>query len=106
MEDFFLATLGLPPSPLHITAGERCSLMATVFVLINSEGGAEKRVLAALQTFEVITETHIVQGVYDVIAKVEAPSMDLVKSVILEQIRTLPDVRNMLTMVVVETSSP
>jgi DNA-binding Lrp family transcriptional regulator len=80
--------------------------MAIVFVLINSEVGAEKRVMATLQAIEVVTETFIVQGVYDIIAKLEAPSMDLVKSVIFEQIRNLPDVRNTLTMVVVETSSP
>ncbi|MHA2270571.1 MAG: Lrp/AsnC ligand binding domain-containing protein [Candidatus Hodarchaeales archaeon] len=94
------------PSPLHVTVWGRCALMAIVFVLINSEVGAEKRVMATLQAIEVVTETFIVQGVYDIIAKLEAPSMDLVKSVIFEQIRNLPDVRNTLTMVVVETSSP
>ncbi|MFW9917842.1 MAG: Lrp/AsnC ligand binding domain-containing protein [Candidatus Thorarchaeota archaeon] len=76
--------------------------MATVFVLINSEAGAEKRVLTALQALEVVTEVSIVHGVYDVIAKLEAPSMDLIKAVIFEQIRNLPEVRSTLTMVVVE----
>ncbi len=60
MEDLFLATLGLPPSPLHVTVWERYSLMATVFIPINSEVGTEDRVLATLQTLEVITETYIV----------------------------------------------
>ncbi|MFW9917413.1 MAG: Lrp/AsnC ligand binding domain-containing protein [Candidatus Thorarchaeota archaeon] len=78
--------------------------MAIVFLLINSEAGAEERILATLQALEVVTEASIVHGVYDIIAKLEAPSMDLIKAVIFKQIRNLPEVRSTLTMVVVESS--
>ncbi|MFW9915992.1 MAG: Lrp/AsnC family transcriptional regulator [Candidatus Thorarchaeota archaeon] len=104
MKSLFLVPWGFLPFPFTYPAGERCALMAMVFVLINSEGGAEERVLATLQTIKAITETCIQYGVYDIIAKVEAPSMDLVKSVILEQIRNIPDVRSTLTMIVVGSS--
>ena len=82
-----------------------CFLMATVFVLVNSDLGAEEQVVAALQAIQAGKETYLVYGVYDIIGKVVAPTMDEIKTTILNQIRGTPGVRSTLTMVVVEAGT-
>jgi len=80
--------------------GEREMPMA--FVLINSEIGGENEVLEELRKVPNVKEAHIVYGVYDIIAKVEAEDMDKLKSIITWKIRRLDRVRSTLTMIVVE----
>jgi len=77
--------------------------MAMAFVLINSEIGGENEVLEELRKVPNVKEAHIVYGVYDIIAKVEAEDMDKLKSIITWKIRRLDRVRSTLTMIVVET---
>ncbi|MFW9914034.1 MAG: Lrp/AsnC family transcriptional regulator [Candidatus Thorarchaeota archaeon] len=79
--------------------------MTVVFVLINSAIGAENNVLTALQEIDAVVETYIVYGVYDIIAKVRGPSMDEIRTIVHGEIRKIPEVRNTLTMVVVEDIS-
>ncbi|MEM3736619.1 MAG: Lrp/AsnC ligand binding domain-containing protein [Candidatus Bathyarchaeia archaeon] len=76
--------------------------MPTAFVLINSEIGAEDKVLQELKKVNGVKEAYIVYGVYDVLAKVEADSMDKLKECISWSIRRLDKVRSTLTMIVVE----
>jgi DNA-binding Lrp family transcriptional regulator len=45
-----------------------------------------------------------VYGVYDIVAKVEADSMDKLKEIVTWKIRRLDKVRSTLTMIVVEGS--
>lgn len=73
------------------------------FVLINSEIGGENEILEDLKKVKNVKEAHIVYGVYDIIAKVEAESMDKLKNVITWKIRRLDRVRSTLTMIVVES---
>ncbi|MHA2232985.1 MAG: Lrp/AsnC ligand binding domain-containing protein [Candidatus Hodarchaeales archaeon] len=77
--------------------------MATVFMLINSELGAEETVITALNAIDAIKETYVVYGMYDIIAKVVGSSTDIIKKIILEEIRAIPEIRSTLTMVVAET---
>ncbi len=77
--------------------------MPSAFVLINSEIGGENEVLKELRKVPNVKEAHVVYGVYDIIAKVEAEDMDKLKSVITWKIRRLDRVRSTLTMIVVET---
>ncbi|MHA2233681.1 MAG: Lrp/AsnC family transcriptional regulator [Candidatus Hodarchaeales archaeon] len=78
--------------------------MATVFVLINTELGAEERVLAALKAIAAVNEVYVIYGAYDVIAKVVAPTMDVVKTIISEEIRNVPEISSTFAMVVAEPS--
>ncbi len=73
--------------------------MATAFLLLNADLGHEKEIVAALRAIESVKEAHEVYGVYDIIAKLEADNMELVKEVISEKIRKLGNVRSTLTMV-------
>jgi len=73
------------------------------FVLINSEIGSEGEVLRELKKMDGVKEAYTVYGVYDVIAKVEASSMDKLKDIITWRIRKLEKVRSTLTMIVIES---
>jgi DNA-binding Lrp family transcriptional regulator len=70
------------------------------FVLINTEIGAEEEVLQQLRQMPSIKEAYLVYGVYDIVAKVEAESMDKLKEIVSWNIRRLEKVRSTLTMLV------
>ena len=76
--------------------------MPIAFVLINSELGKEESVLKELRSIENVKETHLVFGVYDIIAKVEAESIEKIKEIVAFKIRRIRDVRSTLTMTVAE----
>ncbi|MGD2200101.1 MAG: Lrp/AsnC ligand binding domain-containing protein [Candidatus Bathyarchaeota archaeon] len=75
--------------------------MAKAFVLINVEVGAEEEVLSDLRPIPEVKETHVVYGVYDIIAIVETPTMQELKDAISLKIRHLDKVHSTLTMIVV-----
>jgi len=75
--------------------------LATSFVLINVEIGAEEEVLSDLRPIPEVKEAHLVYGVYDIIAIVETPTMQELKDVISLKIRRLDKVHSTLTMIVV-----
>lgn len=76
--------------------------MPSAYVLINTEIGAEDEVLKSLRKIEAVKEAYIVYGVYDIVAKVEAESMDKLKEIVTWHIRRLDKVRSTLTMIIVE----
>jgi len=78
--------------------------MPIAFVLINSEIGSEDDVLSSLKRVPQVKEAYVVYGVYDIIAKVEADTMDKLKEVVTWHVRRLDKVRSTLTMIVVEGS--
>lgn len=73
--------------------------MPMAFVLINAEIGAENEVLQALKKISNVKEAYMVYGVYDIVAKVEADTMDKIKDIVTWQIRRLDKVRSTLTMI-------
>ena len=75
--------------------------MATAFVLINVEIGAEEEVLGDLRPIPEVREAHLVYGVYDIITIVETPAMQELKDAISFKIRRLDKVHSTLTMIVV-----
>jgi DNA-binding Lrp family transcriptional regulator len=76
--------------------------MPLAFVLINAEIGSEDDVLQELRKLGNVKESYVVYGVYDIVAKVEADSMDKLKEIVTWKIRRLDRVRSTLTMIVVE----
>ncbi len=79
--------------------------MPAAFVLVNAEIGSEDEVLEELKGTEGVVGAWIVYGVYDIVAKIEADSMDRLKEVITTNIRGLENVRSTLTMIVVDTAN-
>lgn len=76
--------------------------MPKAFVLINAELGAEDSLIKELKNTEHVSEVYVVYGVYDIVAKIEADTMEKVKETITWKIRRLELVRSTLTMIVVE----
>jgi len=72
------------------------------YVLINTETGHMESVLEALKKIDAVKEAYMVYGVYDVIAEVEADTMDKLKEIVAYRIRRLDKVLSTLTMVVME----
>jgi len=78
--------------------------MPMAFVLINAEIGSEEEVLKELKKVEGVVEAFVVYGVYDVVAKVKADTMDRLKDIVTWHVRRLNKVRSTLTMIVVESA--
>ena len=76
--------------------------MPMAFVLINAEVGSEDEVVKGLRRVEHVKEAYLVYGVYDIIAKVEAETMDKLKEVIASKVRRVNKVSSTLTMMVTE----
>lgn len=76
--------------------------MPLAVVLINAEIGSEDEVVSELRKIGNVIESYVVYGVYDIVAKVEADSMDKLKEIVTWKIRRLDKVRSTLTMIVVE----
>jgi len=77
----------------------------TAFVLVNTEIGSESEVLTALKKVDGVQEAYTVYGVYDIIAKIGAETMDKLKEIVTWHIRRLDKVRSTLTMIVIEEPS-
>ena len=76
--------------------------MPLAFVLVNAEVGSEDKVVQELRKIPNVKESYAVYGVYDIVAKVEAESMDKLKEIITWKIRKLDKVRSTLTTLVIE----
>ena len=76
--------------------------MPIAFVLLNTEIGAESEVVESLRKIDVVEEAYMVYGVYDVVAKVKANTMDKLKEIVTRHVRSLDKVRSTLTMMAIE----
>ena len=74
--------------------------MADAFVLISTELGAETEVMNGLKMIDEVKEAHMVYGVYDIIARVEADSMEDLKDIISRNVRRISRIRSTLTMMI------
>jgi DNA-binding Lrp family transcriptional regulator len=78
--------------------------MPVAFVFLNVDGGGEQEVLQQLRSIPNVKESHLVYGVYDLVAKVEAESMDKLKEIVTWKVRRLDKVRSTLTTIVMEST--
>lgn len=78
--------------------------MPIAFVLVNVETGSENEVVEQLRKIVNVRESYTVFGAFDIVAKVEAESMDKLKEIITWKIRRLDKVRSTLTMIEIEGS--
>ena len=76
--------------------------MAMAIVLINTETGSEQEVLDELRKIDAVKESYMVYGVYDIVAKVGADTMDKLKDIVTWNVRRLDKVRSTLTLIVIE----
>jgi len=72
------------------------------YVLINVESGSEDEVLNELRSVEGVEESYFSYGVYDLITKIKADTMEKLKEMVTRRIRTLTKVRSTLTLIMME----
>lgn len=72
--------------------------MSTAYVLINCDLGSEERVISELKSINRIREIQGVFGAYDILAKVDAPSHELIRDIITSKIRKIDRIRSTLTL--------
>ena len=76
--------------------------MPRAFVLINVESGSEDEVLRELKKLEGVEEAYFSYGVYDLITRVKADTMENLKDMVSRRIRTQNKVRSTLTLIMME----
>ena len=76
--------------------------MPRAYVLINVESGSEDDVLKELKRIEGVDEAYFSYGVYDLITKIKADTMDNLKDMVTRRIRALRKVRSTLTLIMME----
>jgi DNA-binding Lrp family transcriptional regulator len=69
---------------------------------MNAELGSEDSLVSELRRLDGVKEVYQVYGVYDIVAQVEADTMEKVKETITWKLRKLNGVKSTLTMIVME----
>jgi DNA-binding Lrp family transcriptional regulator len=81
--------------------------MPTTYILINSDLGSDVEIIQKIKEIlnkesSVKYEVQGVYGVYDIIVKITADSMELLRTIITNKIRKIDKVYSTLTMMVIE----
>ncbi len=76
--------------------------MPSAYILINTEIGSEDNVLEEIRNIPNTKEAYVTYGVYDIVAKIEANSIDELENTIAFKIRHLNKIESTLTFLVME----
>ena len=76
--------------------------MATAYVLINCELGSEESIIEQLKTLDGIVEVHGTFGAYDILAKIESSTVEVLRETITWKIRKIDKIRSTLTLMGIE----
>ncbi len=76
--------------------------MPRAFVLLNVATGSEDEVVKQIRALDVVEESFISYGVYDIIVRVKADTMDKLKDAVTHKIRSINQVRSTLTLIMLE----
>jgi DNA-binding Lrp family transcriptional regulator len=76
--------------------------MPRAFVLFNVGAGSEDQVLKDAKAIGGVQEAYVSYGVYDLVLKVKADTMELLKELVTHRLRTIKNVRSTLTLILTE----
>jgi DNA-binding Lrp family transcriptional regulator len=76
--------------------------MPQAYVLFNVESGSEDSVLKQLRNIANVQESYVSYGVYDLVIRIKADTMQELKDTITHKIRTINQVRSTLTLIMME----
>lgn len=76
--------------------------MQRAMVLFNIESGSENHVLTQVKKVEGVEEAYISYGVYDLVVKVRADSMNDLKELISDKLRQISKVRSTISLLLIE----
>jgi len=74
--------------------------MPSAIVILNTDIGKENEVAEGVSKIPGVEASHVVYGVYDIVAKVSAETNDELDSTIMGRIRQVPFVRSTLTLII------
>lgn len=77
-------------------------VMTMAYVLINTEPKHMEEIAATLEKLDSVVEIFPVYGVYDLVAKIQAETMEKLKDIVTWNIRSLSDVRSTITMLILD----
>ena len=72
----------------------------TTCVMINCEVGAESSIIDKIQSIKGVKESLRTSGPYDILAIIESNSVEALKEIIENKIRTIPQIRATTTLVI------
>jgi len=76
--------------------------MVEAYILLNVEPGAESKVLEHLRSISLVKEAFVSYGVYDLIIRLSADTMEQLKEAVSHKIRTINQVRSTVTLILIE----
>jgi DNA-binding Lrp family transcriptional regulator len=76
--------------------------MPRAYVLFNVESGSEDAVLKQLKNISNVEEAYVSYGVYDLVVRIKADTMEELKNSVTHKIRTINQVRSTLTLIMME----
>ena len=76
--------------------------MATAYILINCELGSEELIIQQLKNIDDISEVSGTFGAYDILAKIESPTVETLREIITWKIRKIDHIRSTLTLMGIE----
>ena len=76
--------------------------MISAVVLVNTELGAESEVLESLLHMKEVEEASVLYGVYDLVVKVKAQSLDELRDIIKLRFSKIMGVASLLTLMLVD----
>ena len=76
--------------------------MAIAYILINCELGSEESIIRQLKSINGIIEVHGTFGAYDILAKIESDTVDILREIITWKIRKVEQIRSTLTLMGIE----
>ncbi|OLS21083.1 MAG: hypothetical protein HeimC3_16450 [Candidatus Heimdallarchaeota archaeon LC_3] len=74
--------------------------MSSAFILINSETGKERFILQELRKNPYVSKAFILNGIYDLILRIEADDLESLKNIIFKHIRTIRYIEKTFTMII------
>ena len=76
--------------------------MAIAYILINCELGYEESIIQELKNLDGVIEVHGTFGAYDILAKIESSTVDVLRETITWKIRKIDQIRSTLTLMGIE----
>jgi DNA-binding Lrp family transcriptional regulator len=79
--------------------------MATAYVLINCELGSEESIIQKLKNLDGVIEVHGTFGAYDILVKIESPTVEVLRETITLKVRKIDQIRSTLTLMGIESQT-
>ena len=76
--------------------------MAITYILLNCELGSEESIIQQLKNLDGISEVRGTYGTYDILAKIESPTVEALREIITWKIRKIGQIRSTLTLMGIE----